>query len=259
LANVIEVSALRKSFGQQKVLDGLTFSAGKGEILGFLGPSGSGKTTFLRILMGLESPDGGYAQILGVDSRDASEARRNFGFVPQQDVVYDELTVGENVDYFGMLYGLEKAERIDRGGELLRRVDLWEKRDALAVNLSGGQRKRLNFVLSLLHDPKVLLVDEPTVGLDPVTTRFVWKLLSDLKRGGCTILMTTHYMNEAETVCDRIAILNKGRVAAIGTLAQLKREMGGKGAPTLEDIFFIATGRKPEQIGDKPGGRVAIA
>ncbi|MCX6768115.1 MAG: ABC transporter ATP-binding protein [Candidatus Micrarchaeota archaeon] len=316
--NVVEVSGLFKGFGPLKVLNGIEFFAREGEIVGLLGPSGSGKTTLLNILVGLEKPDSGTAVVLGADMRDAARVRRKTGFVPQNDLFYDDLTTWENIAYFGRLYGLSSSQIRENGAGLLERVGLAEKTRTRAGELSGGQRKRLNFILSLLHSPRVLFVDEPTVGLDPVTRRFIWKFLDDLRKGGATILMTTHYMNEAEIVCDRIAILDKGAIVMFGTFEELKRQAGGKNLikvrtrpgnpevmrdlvaimedlefvdavtasegtifvrtsdvdaateylyrilkeggeiihlmdvtePTLEDVFFIATGRKPEQIGD---------
>ena len=219
----IEVAGVQKYYGAKKVLDGVSFSINQGEIVSFLGPSGSGKTTLLKCALGLERLSGGSIRIMGADSWDAGRIKGLVGFVTQADSFYEELSCMENLQFFGQLYGLSSADIDTRGRELLKYVDLDKNADSPADSLSGGQRKRLNIVLALLHAPSVLFMDEPTVGLDPVTRTFIWQLVRDVAGRGVTVLMTTHYMQEAQLLSDKILILDKGKTAAYGSVEELSK------------------------------------
>ena len=216
---IISAEGVSCSLGGRKVLENFSLEVEEGEIVGLLGPSGCGKSTFMNLCIGFLQAGGGALSVLG---RLPAKGRLDVGFATQYDSFYEELTVWENIDYFGKLSDLSGEQVRESASALLPAMDLagFEKR--LAGQLSGGQKRRLNLLLSLLSKPKLLLVDEPTVGLDPVTRKSIWELLFQLKSSGVTILLTTHYMFEAEALCDRIAIMDRGGVAAAGSVEELR-------------------------------------
>jgi ABC-2 type transport system ATP-binding protein len=213
----IEVRDVRKAYGAVRAVDGISFEVGAGEIFGLLGPNGAGKTTTMEMLEGLHAPDGGVLRVLGLDvARDARALKERIGVQLQTAALFPQLTVEELLRLFASFYARQGG--ID---ELLRSFDLEEKRAAQSKTLSGGQRQRLSVALALVNDPEVVFLDEPTTGLDPAARRGLWDLIVDLKRQGRTVLMTTHYLEEAEAICDRVAIMDHGRILDIGTADEL--------------------------------------
>jgi ABC-2 type transport system ATP-binding protein len=224
---MIETHDLTKYFGALGAVQAISFSVGKGEVFGLLGPNGAGKTTTIRMLTTLLSPTSGSAFVAGHDVLSAQlEVRRSIGVVPQMLNLDIDLTCSENLEYHGRLHKMAPADREARTGELLRFVGLWEKRDTPVEHLSGGMRRRLLIARGLMHRPLVVFMDEPTVGLDPQARRMIWGLIESLKKSGITIMLTTHYIEEADALCDRVAIMRAGRLIALDTPAALKAGVG---------------------------------
>jgi ABC-2 type transport system ATP-binding protein len=214
---VIRVDDVRKSYGQVRAVDGVTFEVRKGEIFGLLGPNGAGKTTTMELIEGLHPPDSGELQVLGMDVRKFASAIKNrVGVQLQTAALYPQLTVAELLSLFGSFY--VRQQPVDR---LLDDLELGEKRNAQTKNLSGGQRQRLSVALALVNDPEVVFLDEPTTGLDPAARQGLWSVVRRMKNEGRTILMTTHYMEEAEALCDRLAIMDHGHILDSGTVDEL--------------------------------------
>ena len=224
----IAVQDLVRKFGRVTAVDGVTFSVGAGEIFGFLGPNGAGKTTTMRILATLDTPTAGSARVAGYDvTRAAQDVRRSIGIVFQDSTLDIRLSAAENLFFHGMVYGVTGAALRARSDEVLAMVDLSDRRRDMVATFSGGMRRRLEIARGLLHAPRVLFLDEPTVGLDPQTRRSIWEYVRQLpSQEGTTVFMTTHYMDEAE-FCDRIAVIDHGRIVAMGSPAELKRQVGG--------------------------------
>jgi ABC-2 type transport system ATP-binding protein len=215
--SAIRVRGLTKRYGDIQAVDGIDFDVAPGEIFGLLGPNGAGKTTTVEILEGLRTPDGGEATVLGLDvARDADALKPRIGVSLQTAAMYPKLTVTELIDLFRSFY--PKARSTE---ELIEALDLGERKDARSQVLSGGQRQRLAVALSLVNDPELVFLDEPTTGLDPAARRSLWELVQGLQADGKTVLLTTHYMEEAEVLCDRIAIMDHGRILEMGTVEQL--------------------------------------
>ncbi len=225
----IEARRLTKRFGALTAVDAIDLQVAPGELFGLLGPNGAGKTTLVRMLTGLVPCTSGEARVVGVDvRRDPDAARRAMGSVPQALTSDLDLTGWENLDIYARFFLMPRGERRARIEELLRRVGLWERRDDLVRTYSGGMRRRLEIARGLLHSPRVLFLDEPTIGLDPQSRRVIWELLTDLRRGSeITVSLTTHYLDEAEALCDRVAIVDHGKVVALGTTAELKSLIPG--------------------------------
>ncbi len=225
---VIQIDNLRHLYGDRVALDGVSFQVSNAEIFGLLGPNGSGKTTMFRILSTLMLPSAGHASILGYDlARDPDAVRRRIGVVFQAASIDMKLSAAENLRHVGHLYGLKGAALEARVGEMLQRVGLADRAGEKVENFSGGMQRRLELAKGLLHHPAVLLLDEPTTGLDPGARRDLWQYLRMLRdQEHVTVIVTTHLMEEAER-CDRLAILNQGKVVALGTPAELKHEIGG--------------------------------
>ncbi len=226
--NIIEVKDLTKRFGRLTAVDHIHFAVSKGEIFGFLGPNGAGKSTTMNMLATILVPSGGDATINGFSiRRQRDQVRRSIGMVFQDASLDDRLTAEENLRFHARLYGVPRSEYARRMEEVLRLVDLWDRRRDIVRTFSGGMKRRLEIARGLIHYPAVLFLDEPTLGLDPQTRALLWDYVLKLRQDkAMTIFMTTHYMDEAE-YCDRIAIVDRGRIVALDTPANLKKQVGG--------------------------------
>ena len=231
---MIEVSNLCKSFGQITAVDGISFAIARGETFGLLGPNGAGKTTTLHMLVGALSADGGSMVIAGSNDPTAPAARRNIGFAPQQVSLYDELTGLENLRFFGKLYRLRGATLAERVDWALKFAGLSQRSHDRVKTYSGGMQRRLNLACAVLHQPDVLFLDEPTAGVDPQSRNRLFENIEKLRVAGTTIVYTTHYMEEAERLCDRVAIMDHGKLLAVDTVANLIAEHGGDSLVTAE-------------------------
>jgi ABC-2 type transport system ATP-binding protein len=239
---MIEVKDLVKKYGQLTAVNNINFEVKKGEIFGFLGPNGAGKTTTIKMLTTLLHPTLGTLKINNVDPvKQKNEARHSFGIVFQDPSLDDELTTYENMYFHGILYRVPKKILKERIEMLLKFVELWDRKDDLVKHFSGGMKRRLEISRGLIHHPKILFLDEPTLGLDPQTRNHIWAYIKELnKKEEMTVFFTTHYMEEAERAAHRIAIIDHGKIIMIGTSAQLKKETKTE---TLEDAFLALTGK----------------
>lgn len=242
MESIIHVEHLIKRFGDLTAVKDISFDVPKGEIFAFLGPNGAGKSTTIKMLTTLLQPTSGTLSIAGHDPvRDPAGARRSFGIVFQDPSLDDELTAWENMEFHGVLYGVEKDIRRKRIEELLKFVELWDRKDDFVKEFSGGMRRRLEIARGLLHHPKIIFLDEPTLGLDPQTRNHMWNYLRELNRTeGITVFFTTHYMEEADKVAQRIAVIDHGAIIASGSSEELKK-MTKK--TSLEDAFLELTGK----------------
>lgn len=240
--DVIEASNIVKRFGELEAVKGVSFSVKEGEIFGFLGPNGAGKTTTINILCTLLKPTHGQAKVNGHDViKERSQVRQSIGLVFQEPALDDYLTAEQNLRFHGYAYGVPRTVLEPRLKELLEMMELWDRRKDKISNYSGGMKRRLEIARGLLHHPRVLFLDEPTLGLDPQTRRRIWDYIHDLrKRENLAIFMTTHYMDEAEN-CDRIAIIDYGRTVALDTPEELKDGVGG-------DVISIKTEDNEEAV-----------
>jgi ABC-2 type transport system ATP-binding protein len=219
---VIRVEELSRRFGSFQAVDHLSFDVRRGEVFGFLGANGAGKSTTIRMLCGLLKPTSGRAEVAGLDvGRDPEGVKRQIGYMSQRFSLYELLTVDQNISFYGGLYGLSPERLATRRKFVIEMAGLSGRERELARNLSGGWRQRLALGCALLHEPPIIFLDEPTGGVDPVSRRDFWRLIDDLSHGGTTVLVTTHYLDEAER-CDRVAIIHAGRLAALGTTSELK-------------------------------------
>jgi ABC-2 type transport system ATP-binding protein len=243
---IIEVRDLRKRYGSLQAVDGVSFSVDRNEVFGILGPNGAGKTTTLEMVEGMRPIDGGTAIVDGVDvTRDPREVKRRIGIQLQASAFFDELNLIELLELFGQMY-----ERDVDAMALLGLVELTEKARAQVRTLSGGQKQRFSIASALVNDPRVLFLDEPTTGLDPQARRHMWGLVRDIRDRGHTVVLTTHYMEEAEELCNRVAIMDRGRIIALETPQALVDQLIGRGfrkerverLANLEDVFIDLTG-----------------
>lgn len=238
---MIHVEHLTRQFGDLKAVNDISFDVAEGQIFALLGPNGAGKTTTIKILTTLLKASSGKVEIDGLDlARHPNEVRQRFGIVFQDPSVDDELTALENMDIHGVLYGVPRALRRERAEKLLRAFDLWDRRDSLVKQFSGGMRRRLEIARSMLHTPRIIFLDEPTLGLDPQTRNQLWtrvKALNEEER--VTVFLTTHYMEEADRVAQCIAVIDHGQIVAQGSPAELKQQTG---RGTLEEAFLALTG-----------------
>ena len=239
---MLQARGLRKSFGELRAVVGVSFAIAPGRVLALLGPNGAGKTTIVSMLTGLVTPDAGEVFVDGHRlAGDADSMKRRIGLVPQDLALYDELSARDNLRFFGALYGLAGAPLEGAIASALELVGLADRARHRVREYSGGMKRRLNLAAGLLHDPDVLLLDEPTVGVDPQSRNAIFDNLEHLKQRGKALLYTTHYMEEAERLADRIVIIDQGRVIADDTLAGLSRAHPGAGG--LEKVFLALTGR----------------
>ncbi len=255
--NIIEVRNLVKKFDDITAVDNISFDVKKGEIFAFLGPNGAGKSTTIKILTTLLHPDSGTIVLDGHNpSSESDEVRRSFGIVFQDPSLDDELTAWENMEFHGVLYDVPKKLRRERIEYLLKFVELWDRKSDLVKEFSGGMKRRLEIARGLLHHPKIIFLDEPTLGLDPQTRNHMWNYLKELnKNEGTTIFFTTHYMEEAEKIAQRICIIDHGKIIASGTAMDLKEKAQ---ADTLEDAFLNLTGNsiRQEEVGARDNMRM---
>jgi ABC-2 type transport system ATP-binding protein len=240
--SVIEVKNLTKKFGDFTAVDNVSFSVEKGKIFAFLGPNGAGKTTTIKMLTTLLAPTAGEVSVNGFHlENQRDEVRKSFGIVFQDPSLDDDLTAYENMEFHAVLYGVPKSGRQGRIEELLKLVDLSDRSGDLVKTFSGGMKRRLEIARALIHTPKILFLDEPTVGLDPQTRNHIWSYVLDLsKKEGVTVFLTTHYMEEAEKMADRVVIIDHGKIIDTGTPAELKEK---NQSASLEDAFLKLTGK----------------
>jgi ABC-2 type transport system ATP-binding protein len=237
----VEAEDLTRTFGATTALDRASFTVHRGEIFGLLGPNGAGKTTAMRILLTLLRPTAGRARVAGLDvATSGRQVRAVTGWVPQDRTVDPLLTTEENVTFMAGMYHLSARDGRRRAAELLRQAGLDGHKDKLARDLSGGMRRKLEVAMSLVNVPTVLFLDEPTLGLDISARRALWAYVREIRETGSTIVLTTHYLEEADQLCDRVAIIDHGRIRATGTPADLKERCR---AATLDDVFLAATGQ----------------
>lgn len=242
MPTIIEVKNLTKKFGEFVAVDNISFEVNKGEIFAFLGPNGAGKSTTIKMLTTLLTPSNGTMMLDNHNvEKDSNAVRHSFGIVFQDPSLDDELTAYENMQLHGMLYSVPKALCKERIKQLLTLVELWDRKDSYVKEFSGGMKRRLEIARGLLHHPKILFLDEPTLGLDPQTRNHMWSYISELnKTEGITIFFTTHYMEEAERIAQRISIIDHGKIIASGTADQLKIQTNTK---SLEEAFLSLTGK----------------
>jgi ABC-2 type transport system ATP-binding protein len=244
---MIELHDLSKRYGKTLAVDRLSFSVPAGEIFGFLGPNGAGKTTTIRMMMGLLEPSAGKVVLGGHDlHREPIFAKRLCGFVPDRPHVYEKLTGVEFLDFNADLYGVAPSLGVERRAHLLRLFDLEEWADELVESYSHGMKQRLVMAAALIHAPRILVVDEPTVGMDPRGARLLKRIFRNLAEDGATVFMSTHSLEVAEELCDRIGIIDHGKLIALGTLGELRRQAGRQDDSTLEAVFLGLTGGEDE-------------
>lgn len=240
-ASLVESQGLSKAYGAFEAVKDLTFSVSYGQIFALLGPNGAGKTTTIRMLMGILAPTSGSARIEGYDCfRDRVEVKRRVGYLPDEPVFYDYLRGSEIIRFSGEMHGLSRAEIETRTGNLIEQLELSDALEEFAVNYSRGMKKKLALVCALIHDPPVLILDEPTNGLDPFATRQLHQLIKDKSAAGRTVFFSTHLLDQAERIATDIAIMVNGRLAARGTLAELRARLSTDSS--LEEIFFSVAG-----------------
>ncbi len=232
---VIKVRNLVKRFGSFIANDNLSFDVYEGEIFGFLGANGAGKTTALRILSGLSEPTSGEVLVAGFDALTQSEnIKKNIGYMCQKFSLYEDLTVKENITLYGGIYGMSRSLIKERTNELLDKLKFRDYEGRLIADLPLGLRQKLAFSVAVLHEPKIVFLDEPTGGVDPITRRQFWEMIYEVATRGITVFVTTHYMDEAE-YCDRISIMNEGKIVALDTPSKLKEQYN---AATVEEVFI---------------------
>ncbi|GAB5402737.1 MAG: hypothetical protein Aurels2KO_09680 [Aureliella sp.] len=244
-ASVLAVKDLTFSYGDRRAVDAVSFEVQPGQVYGLLGPNGAGKTSAISCICGLLAGWSGNIQLGGQPFRPASVTadRAHIGLVPQELAIYPNMSAEENLDFFAGLSGVSKAKRAEAVTGALRLAGLADRRKDLVKTFSGGMQRRLNLASGLLHSPKLIVLDEPTVGVDPQSRNHLFEALMELKASGQSLLYTTHYMEEAEKLCDTVGIMNEGRIVASGTASELASSAGTPGA-NLEQVFLQLTGRK---------------
>lgn len=232
---VIQVEKLSKLFGDFAAVNDISFEVKAGEIFGFLGANGAGKTTAMKMLIGISSPTSGKARVAGFDVYKETESiKKNIGYMSQKFALYDDLTVKENITFFGGIYGLSKKRIDQKRSELVEELGLQAVTNNLVASLPLGWKQKLSFAVALLHDPKIVFLDEPTGGVDPITRRQFWEMIYKAAHNGTTIFVTTHYMDEAE-YCDRVSIMVNGKIEALDTPKKLKEQYN---ANHMNDVFL---------------------
>ena len=233
--NAIQAEGLTKMFGDFTAVNAITFEVKKGEIFGFLGANGAGKTTAIKMLIGISNPTSGQAHVAGYDvSTQAEDIKKNIGYMSQKFALYDDLTVKENITFFGGIYGLPKVKIKEKTKELIEDLGLEEVANQLVGSLPLGWKQKISFSVALLHEPKIVFLDEPTGGVDPITRRQFWEMIYRASHQGTTIFVTTHYMDEAE-YCDRVSIMVNGKIEALDTPKKLKKKFQ---VDNMNDVFL---------------------
>ncbi len=233
--HVIQVEGLTKMFGDFTAVNTITFQVKKGEIFGFLGANGAGKTTAMKMLIGISNPTSGKANVAGFDVfTNAEDIKKNIGYMSQKFALYDDLTVKENITFFGGIYGLSRKEIKEKSEVLIKELEMEKAANKLVGSLPLGWKQKLSFSVSLLHDPKIVFLDEPTGGVDPITRRQFWEMIYKAANQGTTVFVTTHYMDEAE-YCDRVSIMVNGKIEALDTPKKLKERFK---TDTMNDVFL---------------------
>ncbi len=238
----IVIDNLTKKFEDLTAVDGLSLTVEKSELFGLLGPNGAGKTTTINVLSGLLKPTSGSVSVGGYDvTKEPGEVKKIIGVCPQDTAVFSYLTGRENVELFGNLHSMPKEKLKKKTDELIEKMGLRNDSKRRVGKYSGGMRRRINLVMALVHDPKIAFLDEPTVGMDPQSRRSVWNFIKELKKQNKTVILTTHYMEEAEELCDRVGVIDYGKLIALGAPEQLKAKFKAK---NLEEVFIQLTGRR---------------
>lgn len=233
--NIIVARDMVKKFGSFVANDNLNFEVKRGEIYGFLGANGAGKTTAIRILCGLSKPTAGEITVAGYDVfKESEKIKKNIGYMSQKFSLYEDLKVKENFNFYGGIYGLSRKDIRERTNHLLEKLELQETRNKLTSSLPLGWKQKIAFSIAIMHNPKIVFLDEPTSGVDPITRRQFWDMIYDAAHDGITVFVTTHYMDEAE-YCERVSIMVDGRIEALNTPAELKRQYG---VDTMEKVFL---------------------
>jgi ABC-2 type transport system ATP-binding protein len=236
--HAIEAEALTRRFGKFTAVDAVTFHVERGEVFGFLGANGAGKTTAIRMLIGLLAPTSGSATVAGYDvATQAEQVRRRIGYMSQRFSLYEDLTVQENITLYGGIYGVSDRDIVTRTGDILTRIGLEHAGNDLVREIPLGWKQQLAFCVALLHRPTIVFLDEPTGGVDPITRRRFWELIYETAAKGTSVLVTTHYLDEAE-YCNRISIMVNGAIAAMGTPAAVRSDLG---AANLDEVFLRLT------------------
>lgn len=258
MSEIISVKNLVKDFGKFRAVNNISFSVARGEIFAFLGPNGAGKTTTIKMLTTILHPTKGQIRLNGFNPADEQEnVRKSFGIVFQDQSVDNELTAYENMDFHGIMYDVPSKIRKERIEYLLKFVGLWERKNDLVKNFSGGMKRRLEIARGLVHHPKILFLDEPTLGLDPQTRNHIWEYIRELnKKESMTVFFTTHYMEEADKMANNIAIIDNGKIIKKGNAKELKEKTKSN---SLEEAFLKLTGKtiRDEEAGSKDSMRLA--
>ena len=238
--NAVSVSKLSRPFGKFIAVDEISFEVNKGEIFGFLGANGAGKTTAIKMLCGLLKPTSGEATVAGFSiNSETAKIKKNIGYMSQKFSLYDDLTVKENIEFYGGIYGLSREKISGKTDQLISELNLDKMKNSLTRSLPLGWKQRLALSTSLLHDPSIIFLDEPTGGVDPISRRNFWRIIYEIAGSGKTVFVTTHYMDEAE-YCNRVSIMHKGKIIELGTPTGLKQKYG---KTTMQDIFIHIIGR----------------
>ena len=238
--NAVSVSKLSRHFGKFIAVDEISFEVNKGEIFGFLGANGAGKTTAIKMLCGLLKPTSGEATVAGFSiNSETAKIKKNIGYMSQKFSLYDDLTVKENIEFYGGIYGLSREKISGKTDQLLSELNLDKMKNSLTRSLPLGWKQRLALSTSLLHDPSIIFLDEPTGGVDPISRRNFWRIIYEIAGSGKTVFVTTHYMDEAE-YCNRVSIMHKGKIIELGTPTGLKQKYN---KTTMQDIFIHIVGQ----------------
>ena len=250
---IIKLDKVSKKFDKSTVVDHISLEINKGEIFGLLGPNGAGKSTAMNMICSLLKPTTGEISLFGFDNKkQMNKVKEKLGYIPQDLAIHGNLKAWENVELFAALYGLKGKALRDAVNESLEFVGLSDHRNGFAKNFSGGMKRRLNIACALSHKPELLIFDEPTVGIDPQSRNFILERIKDINRKGTTVIYTSHYMEEVEAICNRIAIMDNGRIIATGTKAELVSLVSNSNEDmSLEEVFLTLTGKKLRDYGEE--------
>ena len=247
---ILKTNELTKKYDNKIVVDSLHLEIEKGEIFGLLGPNGAGKSTTMNMICSIVKPSAGSIELFGKKiHKQKKEMVKKIGYIPQELAIHGNLKAWENVELFTSLYGLKGNQLKKAVEEALRYVGLWDKKDVFSKKFSGGMKRRLNIACAIGHNPELLIFDEPTVGIDPQSRNFILEKIKESNKNGATVVYTSHYMEEVEAICSRIAIMDNGKVIAIGSSSQLKKMVTDKEDITLEEVFLTLTGKKLRDYG----------